>query len=65
MLLRNAGDFWQPVKLTLDFLSQGFGGDTKPRKKRGFWARLFGVGKGKEKDEKSQQNATPKKRPGE
>ena len=34
MLLRNAGDFWQPVKLTLDFLSQGFGGDTKPRKKR-------------------------------
>ena len=37
----------------------------EPRKKRGFWARLFGVGKGKEKDEKSQQNATPKKHPNE
>jgi len=34
MLLRHARDFWQPAKLTLDFLSQGFGGDTKPRKKR-------------------------------
>jgi len=39
--------------------------DEEPRKKRGFWARLFGVGKDKEKDEKSGQNPTPsKKTPG-
>src|SRR5437899_4791173 len=42
--------------------------DQEPKKKRGFWARLFGVGKDdKDKDTEGQagQNATPpKKRPG-
>jgi penicillin-binding protein 1A len=36
----------------------------EPRKKRGFWARLFGLGKDKDKDQKSEENGVPKKQPG-
>jgi membrane carboxypeptidase/penicillin-binding protein len=37
----------------------------EPRKKRGFWSKIFGIGKDDDKSKRDQKDATPKKKGGE